>query len=239
MKGKFKTFSNYHGILAEEDNTTIYGFENLSCERAGEIIIEKTGGAFGYINKGYLKVKVDDTILSIAEGFYFSLPDNFEICEVSEKYQFALWVQKEYNPMIQVGKVEDYGRLNYIDGCHDSMLVHPIKKGNPCLNALYMPEGVNQTAHTHPSLRSGFIITGGAKCITNHTQFNLEDGQIFYLETNTVHKFRTDYADYVRMKLVAFHPDSDFGAEDENHPMINRTIVGGVSASDIDEIKTK
>ena len=53
MKGKFKTFSNYHGILAEEDNTTIYGFENLSCERAGEIIIEKTGGAFGYINKGY------------------------------------------------------------------------------------------------------------------------------------------------------------------------------------------
>lgn len=236
---KFYTFSEYHGILAEEENTTIYGFENISQERADKIIVARKGGAFGYINKGYLKVKIDEVVLKIDEGFYFSLPANFKILEVSDKYQFALWIQKEYNPMVQVGKVEDYGRLNYIDGCHDSMLVHPIKKGNPCLNALYMPEGVNQTAHTHPSLRSGFIITGGAKCIAENGEFVLEGGQIFYLESDTIHKFRTDFSDYLRMKLVAFHPDSDFGAEDENHPMINRTIVEGISASDIDEIRTK
>jgi hypothetical protein len=41
------------------------------------------------------------------------------------------------------------------------------------------------------------------------------------------------------MDVIAFHPDSDFGPEDENHPMINRTIVNGVSANAIDEIKTK
>ena len=41
------------------------------------------------------------------------------------------------------------------------------------------------------------------------------------------------------MDVIAFHPDSDFGAEDEFHPMINRTIVKGVAANKIDEIRTK
>ena len=41
------------------------------------------------------------------------------------------------------------------------------------------------------------------------------------------------------MDVIAFHPDSDFGATDVVHPMINRTIVDGVSASAIDKIRTK
>jgi hypothetical protein len=41
------------------------------------------------------------------------------------------------------------------------------------------------------------------------------------------------------MRVVAYHPDSDFGPQDEDHPMINRTIVDGVSASKIDAIRTK
>ena len=41
------------------------------------------------------------------------------------------------------------------------------------------------------------------------------------------------------MNVVAFHPDSDFGATDINHPMINRTIVDGISANSIDSIRTK
>jgi len=41
------------------------------------------------------------------------------------------------------------------------------------------------------------------------------------------------------MDVIAFHPDSDFGATDIDHPMINRTIVDGVSANQIEEIRTK
>ena len=119
------------------------------------------------------------------------------------------------------------------------MLCSPIMKGEPCLNALYMPENVHQTMHTHPSTRSGFIFVGGATAITLEDKIKLEAGMIFYLPADVKHKFRSDLGKNVMMKLVAYHPDSDFGATDEVHPMINRTIVDGVSASNISNIQTK
>jgi hypothetical protein len=30
------------------------------------------------------------------------------------------------------------------------------------------------------------------------------------------------------MDVIAYHPDSDFGPENETHPMVNRTLVGGI-----------
>ena len=30
------------------------------------------------------------------------------------------------------------------------------------------------------------------------------------------------------MCVIAYHPDSDFGPTDDDHPMVNRTIVDGV-----------
>jgi hypothetical protein len=41
------------------------------------------------------------------------------------------------------------------------------------------------------------------------------------------------------MTVIAYHPDSDVGSKDDDHPMVNRTIVDGVSAAKIDEIRTK
>jgi hypothetical protein len=40
------------------------------------------------------------------------------------------------------------------------------------------------------------------------------------------------------MDVIAWHPDSDFGPEDDDHPMVNRTIVDGVSAAKIADIRT-
>ena len=40
------------------------------------------------------------------------------------------------------------------------------------------------------------------------------------------------------LDVVAFHPDSDFGPAPKDHPMVNRTIVDGVSASQLDGIRT-
>ena len=41
------------------------------------------------------------------------------------------------------------------------------------------------------------------------------------------------------MDVVAFHPDSDTGPQPDDHPMVNRTIVDGVSATNIAAIRTK
>ena len=40
------------------------------------------------------------------------------------------------------------------------------------------------------------------------------------------------------MRILAFHPDSDFGPDHQFHPMVNKTMVNGVSANQLPEIQT-
>jgi hypothetical protein len=96
------------------------------------------------------------------------------------------------------------------------------------------------------------VAKGRGLCKTPFGDIPLEEGMIFVIkewdgELKAIgldgqwhpfgeHSFQTfDEA----MDVIAFHPDSDFGPQDEFHPMINRTIVGGVSARNIDNIRTK
>jgi hypothetical protein len=150
------------------------------------------------------------------------------------------------------GVVEEIGRLKYIDGCTDSLLIPPVKKGDPCLNHLHFPEGITQTPHTHPTHRLGVVIRGEGECVTPFGCLPLIEGCIFLIKEydgksyakgldglmyeKGTHKFNTTSK---HLDVIAFHPDSDFGAEDDFHPMINRTIVNGVSARDCVSIRTK
>ncbi|THB85441.1 cupin domain-containing protein [Pantoea allii] len=134
------------------------------------------------------------------------------------------------------GPVEAQGRLKYIDGCTDSLLISPVAMGDSCLNLLYFPPGVNQTQHTHPSIRAGIVIRGEGECITPEGNTALLPGVVFVIPPEATHGFHTYESD---MSIIAFHPDSDFGPTDESHPMINRTIVNGVPANAIDSIRTK
>lgn len=49
------------------------------------------------------------------------------------------------------GPLEIDGRLRYVDGCTNSLLLAPPVKGEPCLNFLNLPTGTHQTPHTHPT----------------------------------------------------------------------------------------
>lgn len=140
-------------------------------------------------------------------------------------------------PMFTLGgPVEAEGRLRYIDGCRDSLLIPPVVKGDACFNALYFPPGTDQTQHTHPSLRIGMVVSGRGQCVTPEGVHELVPGKAFVIEPGGLHAFRTGKE---AMAVVAFHPDSDFGPDHADHPMVNRTIVDGVSASLIPEIQTR
>jgi hypothetical protein len=123
------------------------------------------------------------------------------------------------------GRVEPWGRLRYIDGCTDTVLVPPVKLGDPCLNALYFPAGTRQTQHTHPSLRAGVVVGGRGVCETPSGDHALSPGKIFFLPPETWHAFHTgdEATDGAALTVLAFHPDSDFGPTDDDHPMLNRT----------------
>jgi hypothetical protein len=60
---------------------------------------------------------------------------------------------------------------------------------------------------------------------------------MFCIHAEGHHKFQTPYGE--DMRVLAYHPDSDFGPTHQNHPMLNRTMVDGVSANQLTDIQTK
>jgi hypothetical protein len=114
-------------------------------------------------------------------------------------------------------------------------------KGTSCLNHLHFPRNIHQTLHTHPSVRIGIVANGEGLCHTPYGDIPLVKNNPFAIlpadgRSSGEHCFFTSQD---IMDVIAYHPDSDFGPEHENHPMINRTFVDGVSAATLDEIKTK
>lgn len=118
------------------------------------------------------------------------------------------------------------GDLSYIDGCSNSNLINPARSGDPCVNYLYFPPGIDQTFHTHPSYRIGYIFGGKGeahiKTKNGIEVIPLNAGDAFNLERHTLHRFCTKDEP---MWLVVFHPDSEDGPMDEHNPMKTRTYL--------------
>lgn len=122
------------------------------------------------------------------------------------------------------GPIEDTGRLRYIDGCTDTLLVCPPILGEPCLNHLHIPPHTAQSQHTHPSERIGVILRGRGECRTPSGVYPLSPGMGWRIPTGILHSF---YTTEEPLDVIAWHPDSDFGPTNDFHPMINRTILPG------------
>ena len=134
------------------------------------------------------------------------------------------------------GPIEARGRLRYIDGCTDSLLVPPWRVGEACLNHLHIPPEVEQTMHTHPSDRFGVVVRGHGQCVTPEGVTELVRGVVWRIPADALHRFRTEGES---LDIVAWHPDSDSGSSDDDHPMLRRTFVAGVSATQLDDIRTR
>ena len=170
---------------------------------------------------------------------YASIPCEFDV--TGEGKGFVVERVNHQGMFMVGGPIERKGRLRYINGATDSLIISPPRKGDPCLNVLFFPPRTVQTPHTHPSPRVGLVVEGRGRCVTPYGTFDLSPEMIFMVREGTngpegIHSFETDDSPLV---VIVFHPDTDFGPEDENHPMINRTIVEGVSAASIKEIQTK
>jgi len=221
-----------------------------------------------YVYEGAVKVLRYDhkTYHLLVAGQYASLSGDWRFCKdtgdnkvdgkaivIEVHHEEGLYPATKFRAVNTYGgPIENEGRLMYIDGCTDSLLIPPVKMGDPCLNHLHFPKGITQTPHTHPSHRIGVVARGHGECVTPFGNLALTEGMIFVIkewdgesygigldmERHPVgtHCFYTYESS---MDVIAFHPDSDFGPTDVNHPMINRTIVDGVPASQIADIQTK
>lgn len=235
MDVSFSPFRLEHGLLSDMRSDK---FPTLLSAWKNDVLNLPEGAThFGYVHEGVAELTCNAGKFMLSPGLYFSLNGAGSVSGSRDSSSGGIVVTAPgYKGFFQIGgPVEPWGRLNYIDGCTDSLLIPPILMGDPCMNLLCFPPGINQTSHTHPSMRVGMVISGTGKCITVDGVVDLFPGQVFVIHAHKAHSFATqDEA----MRVIAYHPDSDFGATHEDHPMINRTIVNGVSAALIDEIRT-
>ncbi len=208
-----------HGELADlSDNacpTKVAGWSNAGLDLVGQ------GTHFGFVHSGGALLKSMAGTLELAKGMYFAVPGAFQVEGGGEGIVIT---RLGYRGFFHIGgPIEAQGRLRYIDGCTDSLLVPPVLKGDACLNLLHVPPGTDQTAHTHPSVRVGLIVEGEGHCETPHGNRALLPGTVFVLPAGELHSFHTSERS---LTIVAYHPDSDFGPTHDEHPMLNRTIIG-------------
>ena len=259
----FVEFEQEHGLIFDQSDHEEYPLRYYCWARTRGLEYKEGCSYYGFVMAGAANIQFDEGHgQQLHRGQYWSTSESFNLVGNQECVMVIVEVEHtkgsypatSYRAMSMVGgPIENHGRLRYIDGCTDSLLIPPVKLGDPCLNHLHFPPNIDQTPHTHPSHRIGIVARGRGTCVTPWGEIPLYPGQIFVIkewdgETYErtpegdmqpvgTHKFRTP--ENSGMDVIAFHPDSDFGPEDVDHPMINRTIVGGVPASEIDGIQTK
>ena len=122
------------------------------------------GNIYGFVTKGSFTINTGERSWNVQEGDFFTLKTNpYDITEsfCQEDNSQMFWILRYgFNGIDMVGASEKSGRLSYIDGCTDSLLVMPPRLGDPCLNYLHFPMGIDQTQHLHPSIRMGIDIGG-------------------------------------------------------------------------------
>jgi len=199
----------------------------FSSWRSCELALPDNGTHFGCVVEGSATLTCAAGFFELSPGMYFSVPGELRIQGTGCGFAAT---RLDFNGFFQIGgPAESEGRLRYIDGCSDSLLISPVVLGDPCLNLLYLPPGTTQRQHTHPSCRLGMIASGRGVCRTPDGDFDLRAGMVFQIAPDAMHSFHTHDES---LRVFAWHPDSDTGPSHHDHPMINRTMVEGVSAAD-------
>jgi hypothetical protein len=231
----FRPIEDAHGLLADQTSEAhphrFYGF------KSGRVLDLPLDGstAFGFVQHGDVAVvptagPLIGKTLVVHTGMYFSIAWS---CWILGGQGFVVERVGFHGTFMTGGPIEPIGRLRYIDGCTDSLLIAPIKHGDACLNFLHFPAHIAQTRHTHPSNRVGIVTRGSGRCVVPteddgsgpDVTIPLTAGMVFIIPTDGQHSFFTDDEG---MDVIAFHPDSDFGATDQFHPMVQRTMIDGV-----------
>lgn len=202
------------GLLLDLGDIQIWGWMEES------VALPSSATAFGMVTAGQTRLRdAESGPFDLSAGMFFVLPDG-GVAHGGSGLAAALF---GYRGLRQIGgPLETAGRLRYIDGCSDTLLVCPPRLGDPCLNHLHIPPHTDQTPHTHPSVRIGVILRGTGECRTPDGVYPLRPGMGWYIPAGCLHSFftRDDALD-----VIAWHPDSDFGPRDDDHPMINRTQI--------------
>jgi hypothetical protein len=139
-----------HGLLRDLPDCRLWGVDD------GALVLGGDATQFVFCWQGALTVRQSGAWPHVlTAGMWAAVPGKAEIRPVGTDLSRGLVISRAgWLGMMQIGgPLEERGRLRYIDGCTDSLLVPPVRLGDPCLNGLWFPMGTVQTMHSHPSVR--------------------------------------------------------------------------------------
>ncbi|MGB3787364.1 MAG: AraC family ligand binding domain-containing protein [Phormidesmis sp.] len=227
--------SSFSSEFDQEDRPT-----RTSFWKNETLTLPAEGTHFGFVWQGDAQLKRVGQALSFPPAFPLSAGMFFSTAEATtigghDTAGMVVTQMTHSGQFLIGGPIESVGRFPYIDGGTTSLLIAPMAVGDPCLHALYMPSNVDQTMHSHPSDRIGIIIKGSGQCCDQKNCYDLAPGTLFHISPDHQHRFTTGSQG---LDLVVFHPDSDMGFSDRNHPMLSRTLVDNIRATELPEIQT-
>src|SRR5436190_277990 len=113
--------------------TRVYGWFGNGLELPDEAT------HYGMVTQGACCLDMSGETVHLCAGMFFVLPGSGRI-KCSHGGAGLVISRLDYRGLFQIGgPVEAMGRLRYIDGCSDTLLVCPPLLGEPCLNHLHIP----------------------------------------------------------------------------------------------------
>ncbi|HVY47279.1 MAG TPA: hypothetical protein VHB21_15430, partial [Minicystis sp.] len=169
-----------------------------------------TSTSYAFVLDGRARFRAGDLEFASGAGGFACLPGEVEI---EAGGRVVVIERLGFRGVPTCGAIEDKGRLAYIDGCSDTILCMPPRQGDPVFNHLHFPRGIEQSQHTHPSIRLGVVARGEGFAFARGPgsakwQEPLAAGSVFLLEAHEPHAFST-LESGAEMDVIAFHPDSD------------------------------
>lgn len=235
MPAQFSTIQLFSEKMISDSplNIEFNGFQlSVLSSSSAQTLEFQTGSVFLFVQSGKVELAREGSFVQAGAGHFASRKSPVSV--KLHPHTHIIIVQTPSDTAVldmMGGPVETEGRLQYIDNCSDTLLLHPALLGEPCLNFLHFPPGTNQTSHYHPSFRFGIVIRGQGLCLEGPRDESgaiqstrLNPGDAFLIPPDVMHSFSTTDS---AMDVIAFHPDSDWGPTNADHPMINRTWVDG------------
>ena len=184
-------------------------------------VADPTRTSYGLCLEGTSTIRKTAFEVTLSAGMYFAVTGPYTISGTGKTVVIDRY---GYRGLDQIGgPIEENGRLTYIDDCRASILVNPARLGDPVFNLLTFPPRILQTVHIHPTVRLGAVVKGVGRChLPGGITKELRPGMVFMLDEGERHGFESLDQSLI---VVAYHPDSDTGPTDSNHPMLNRTYV--------------
>jgi len=129
------------------------------------------------------------------------------------------------------------GDYDYSDGGSTSLLIAPVRKGEPYMSHVHFSPGHRQAQHFHITFRFTLVVAGHGKVTVPANQdgtgadviIPLAPGDMFVIPAGGVHSI--DASDDEALDVVTFHPDSVVGWTDHRHPMRESTVVNRAADS--------